>query len=142
MIDSRIVFDAVKVAAAAATTKPVGLHTKPAGVEVVVIEHPPGASRPGTLGCPEADLVLRVRVRAVVTHTQVDQACRAATALTNTIATHLLARRTPLDGNGWETVGREHVADGGVDWQGNVANHTVDIDLYVTERAPDPEPEP
>jgi len=139
MIDSRIVLDEVLAVVTEEATVPVGLHVAPAGASVVVVEHPPGSDRTGSLGCPDADLVLRVRLRAKVTNSKVAQACREASHVVNGVEAHLLARSTVIAGDGWEVVTRTHVADGGVDWEGNVANHTVDVDLFVIEGPDDDE---
>ncbi len=146
MIPVHAVVEAVHAAAQEApglNGAPVEIHTAPKSppATYAVIEVPPGADRYGSLGCPHDNATVRVRIRGVARHNDPAAAARVAQRLTGAIAGHLLARSTDLSGPGWEVDTREQIADGGIDPQGDIANHTVDIDVRaVNTGAPIPEP--
>lgn len=133
MIDAREVLDAIKAAVDAAIPEPVALHLGQTAPVHVVIEQPPGSSRTGTLGCPHADLVLRVRVRGVAQHPNVREAGRAASDAAYRAVAALTRRDAiaPPSGATW-TIGSVDIAgDGGVDIYGDTANHTIDLDVLT-----------
>ncbi len=133
MIDVGAVSDAVLELLTTAVGEPGRLHTAPAGSPVAyfVVQRPPGGARDGSLGDPDADLLYRFRLLAVVRHTDIAVAGRASEELAGRLAAAVLDRATPLVGDGWEVTGREQVADGGTDTQGGVANATADFELLV-----------
>jgi hypothetical protein len=135
MIDAREVLDAVEGALADALDDPVRLFTAPAGAPAayVVVEVPPGTARTGTLGDPEQDAELRVRLRASARYVDVAEASRAAMSLATAAAAALLDRTVTISGSGWEITGREQIADGGIDHEGPIANHTADFTLHVAK---------
>jgi hypothetical protein len=143
MIPTHQVVEAVHAAAQSApglNDAPVELHAAPtpAPATYAVVEVPPGGERWGTLGCPSEDATIRVRIRAVARYRDPAAASRVAQRLTGAITAHLLKRSTELTGPTWAADTRTQIADGGVDWSGDVANHVVDLDIGVVAR---PEPE-
>jgi hypothetical protein len=144
MIPIHAVVEAVHAAAQDVDTNgaPVALHSAPAPAppSYLVVELPPGTTRYGSLGCPNENAVVRVRLRGVARHKDPKAASRVAQRLTAAVEAHLLARSTDLSGDGWECDTRTHVADAGIDWQGDLANHVVDLDVVVVARPVDPGP--
>ncbi len=135
MIDVRLVCDAAVAHLDATLDEPVRFATAPAGdpEAYVVVELPPGMQRLGSMGDPEAQAIVRLRLRTVVRHRFVDQASRACLDLAGRAATAILDRSTLLAGTGWAVTGREVAGDGGLEPIGPIANHVADFDLYVAE---------
>lgn len=133
MIDAREALDAIHATAEATIGLPIGLHATPDAPVCAVIEQPPGSGRPGTLGCPGADLTLRVRVRGVARHRQVDQAARAASDAAHRVAAALTRRGAiaPPAGANWTVDHATVIADGGILLQGDLANAVLDIDVHL-----------
>lgn len=134
MINARTVGDTLVAHLAIAVPFPGDYLTAPEGSPAVyfVVERPPGTVREGSLGDPEADLLYRFRIRAVARHTDVTQAGRAAEDLLHQLSARFLDRSVLIDGVGWEVSGREQIADGGTDAQGQLANATADFEALIT----------
>lgn len=134
MIDFGAVTQAVK-AVLDDTGVTVGLATAPASrpSSYAVLELPPGTTRTGTLGTPEATAVYRCRIRAVARSNQVEVAAREAQRVATVLATALLDRTVPIAGDGWAVTGRSLDADGGVLVEGDVVNAVADYVLGISQ---------
>ena len=134
MIDFGAVTQAVK-AALAGTGVTVGVATAPATppTSYAVLELPPGATRTGTLGVPEAMAVYRCRIRSVAKSNQVEVATREAQRVATILASAILDRTAPIVGDGWEVTGRSQDGDGGILVEGDVVNHVADFVLEVSQ---------
>ena len=136
MIDIGAATQAVLARVDAGVTVPVTVTTAPATtprpVSYAVIELPPGTQRTGTVSLPEDGAIFRVRVRAVARSNQNDVARREVQRVAHAATVALMDRTQAITGTGWAVSGRMVVGDSGVDIEGEVANLSVDFDLFVS----------
>lgn len=105
---------------------PIGIEDTLDEDQTVTVEYAP-SFRPGTMDANASDLEARIRLRGVARGVG---ARRAAQALSEAATAVLLETR--LTGDGWTTGGHRFISDNGTDTAGDLANATIDIELFIT----------